>query len=165
MGAAALVPILFVLAIHFHHNHHRGDFAFSDYLSRSGLAVPLVILLFGAVWMFPLIVALVAGDIIASEDQNGTLKTILTRSLERWQVFAGKALAAATYAVAALLLDVTVAVARRFDPVRLQLAGEPVRHDRLSAEGARARLRELPHLPDPDRGDRLHRLDALGRDA
>lgn len=110
LGAAALVPILFVLAIHFHHNHHRGDFAFSDYLSRSGLAVPLVILLFGAVWMFPLIVALVAGDIIASEDQNGTLKTILTRSLERWQVFAGKALAAATYAVAALLLDVTVAV-------------------------------------------------------
>jgi len=110
LGAAAIVPILFVLAIHFHHNRHRGDFAFSDYLSRSGLAVPLVILLFGAVWMFPLIVALVAGDIIASEDHNGTLKTILTRSLERWQVFAGKALAAATYAVAALALCVTVAV-------------------------------------------------------
>ena len=110
LGAAAIVPILFVVAIHFRHNRHGGDFAFSSYLTKSGLAVPLVILLFGAVWMFPLITALVAGDIFASEDHNGTLKTILTRSLERWQVFAGKALAAVTYAVAAILLNGTVAV-------------------------------------------------------
>jgi ABC-2 type transport system permease protein len=109
LGAAALVPILFVLATHF---RHRGpqDVPFGSYITRSGLAIPLVILLFGAVWMFPLIVALVAGDIFASEDHNGTLKTILTRSLERAQIFGGKALAAATYAVAALLLNVTVAV-------------------------------------------------------
>ena len=110
LGAAAIVPILFVLAIHFRHNRHGGDFAFSSYLSKSGLAVPLVILLFGAIWMFPLITALVAGDIFASEDHNGTLKTILTRSLERRQIFAGKALAATTYAVIAILLNGTVAV-------------------------------------------------------
>src|SRR5436305_7480470 len=110
LGAAALVPILFVLAIHFRHDRRGGDFAFSSYLTRSGLAVPLVILLFGAVWMFPLITALVAGDIIASEDHNGTLKTIFTRSLERGQIFAGKTLAAATYAVAAILLNVSMAV-------------------------------------------------------
>src|SRR5437016_9215936 len=60
--------------------------------------------------MFPLITALVAGDIIASEDHNDTLKTVLTRSLERWQIFAGKALTAATYAVAAILINGTVAV-------------------------------------------------------
>jgi len=110
LGAAIVVPILFVLAIHFRHRQHGGDFAFSSYLDRSGLAVPLVILLFGAVWMFPLITALVAGDIFASEDHNGTLKTIFTRSLERWQIFAGKALAATTYAVTAILLCGTVAV-------------------------------------------------------
>ena len=111
LGAAIIVPVLFVLAIHLrHHHNHGGDFAFSDYLDRSGLAVPLVILLFGAVWMFPLITALVAGDIFASEDHNGTLKTILTRSLERWQLFAGKTLAAATYAVVAILLCGTVGV-------------------------------------------------------
>ena len=110
LGASIVVPILFVLAIHFRHRQHGGDFAFSSYLDRSGLAVPLVILLFGAVWLFPLITALVAGDIVASEDHNGTLKTILTRSLERWQIFAGKALAAATYAVVAILLSGTVAV-------------------------------------------------------
>jgi ABC-2 type transport system permease protein len=111
LGAAVLVPLLFVVAIAVQPMHHRhNDFAFSDYLTRSGLAMPLVILLFGAVWMFPLIVALVAGDIFASEDQNGTLKTVLTRSLERHQIFAGKTLVAMTYAVVAILLDGTVAV-------------------------------------------------------
>ena len=105
-----MVPILFVLAIHFRPDRRGGDFAFSSYLTRSGLAVPLVILLFGAVWMFPLITALVAGDIVASEDHNGTLKTIFTRSLERGQIFAGKALAAATYAIVAIFLSGTVAV-------------------------------------------------------
>jgi ABC-2 type transport system permease protein len=110
LGAAAIVPIIFVVAIHFRHDRNGGDFAFSSYLNRSGLAVPLVILLFGAVWMFPLITALVAGDIVASEDHNGTLKTIFTRSLERGQIFTGKVLAAATYAVAAIFLNGTVAV-------------------------------------------------------
>jgi ABC-2 type transport system permease protein len=109
LGAAVIVPILFVIATHF---RHRGpeDVPFGSYISRSGLAIPLVILLFGAIWMFPLITALVAGDIFASEDHNGTLKTILTRSLERWQIFAGKALTAATYGIAAILLSGTVAV-------------------------------------------------------
>jgi ABC-2 type transport system permease protein len=111
LGAAALVPILFVIAIHFrHHRDNGGDFAFASYLTKSGLVVPLVMLLFGAVWMFPLITALVAGDIFASEDHNGTLKTVLTRSLERWQIFAGKSLAALTYAVVAIFLSGTVAV-------------------------------------------------------
>lgn len=106
LGAAALVPILFVVAIHF--RHHRsgggGDFAFASYLTKSGLVVPLVMLLFGAVWLFPLITALVSGDIFASEDHNGTLKTILTRSVDRHQVWLAKALAALTYALLALLL-------------------------------------------------------------
>jgi ABC-2 type transport system permease protein len=111
LGAAAIVPILFVVAIHFrHHRGGGGDFAFSSYLTRSGLVVPLVILLFGAVWLFPLITALVGGDIFASEDHNGTLKTVLTRSLERWEIFVGKGLTAATYAVVAIFLAGTVGV-------------------------------------------------------
>jgi len=47
--AAIVVPIIFVSAVHFHHHDHGGDFAFASYLDRSGLAAPLVILLFGAV--------------------------------------------------------------------------------------------------------------------
>jgi ABC-2 type transport system permease protein len=109
LGLAVIVPVIFALAVHFRHAQH-GDFAFAQFLDRSGLALPLVILLFGAVWMFPLITALVAGDMFASEDHNGTLKTVLTRSLERWQIFAGKVLATATYAIVAILLDGTVAV-------------------------------------------------------
>jgi ABC-2 type transport system permease protein len=111
LGAAVLVPILFVVAIHFRHHPGRDQgFAFADYLTRSGLVVPLVMLLFGAVWLFPLITALVAGDIFASEDHNGTLKTVLTRSLERWEIFAGKVLTAATYATVAIFLSGTVGV-------------------------------------------------------
>jgi ABC-2 type transport system permease protein len=109
LGAAAIVPIIFVVAVHIH-GHDHGDFVFASYLDRSGLAVPLVILLFGAVWMFPLITALVAGDIIASEDHNGTLKTVFTRSLERWEIFGGKMLAALTYGIVAILVDGTIAI-------------------------------------------------------
>ncbi len=111
LGAAIIVPILFVVAVHFrHHRDNGGDFAFASYLTKSGLVFPLVILLFGAVWLFPLITALVAGDIFASEDHNGTLKTVLTRSLERWQIFVGKGLTALTYAIVAIALAGTVAV-------------------------------------------------------
>jgi ABC-2 type transport system permease protein len=131
LGASIIVPILFVVAIHLQHRSQRGgDFAFSSYLDRSGLAVPLVLLLFGAVWMFPLITALVAGDIFASEDHNGTLKTILTRSVDRGHVFAGKTLAAATYAALALTLTGVVAVVAGtlqsgFNPLT-DLSGQPV---------------------------------------
>ena len=109
LGAAIAVPIIFVVATSL-----RGggpdEVAFGRYIHDSGLAIPLVLLLFGSIWLYPLITALVAGDIFASEDHNGTLKTILTRSLERQQIFAGKALAASTYAVVAILLSGVVAV-------------------------------------------------------
>ena len=75
-------------------------------MRESGLAIPLVGLFFGAFWFFPLITALVAGDIVAAEDSNGTLKTILTRSVDRWQIFVAKVLAALTYAFGALALFV-----------------------------------------------------------
>jgi ABC-2 type transport system permease protein len=111
LGMAILVPVLYVIAIALRRrSEHGGDFAFSDYVDKSGLAVPLVGLLFGAIWLFPLIAALVAGDIFASEDHNGTLKTIFTRSLERWQLFCGKALVATAYAILAILVFGTVAV-------------------------------------------------------
>jgi len=109
LGAAIAVPIIFVAA-----TSVRGggptDVPFGRYIHTSGLAIPLVLLLFGSIWLFPLITALVAGDIIASEDHNGTLKTVLTRSLERGQIFAGKTLAAASYAIVAILLSGVVAI-------------------------------------------------------
>jgi ABC-2 type transport system permease protein len=109
LGAAVVVPLIFVIATSLQKGGPE-DVAFGRYIHDSGLAIPLVLLLFGAIWMYPLITALVAGDIFASEDHNDTLKTILTRSLERQQIFAGKALAAATYALSAILLSGVVAI-------------------------------------------------------
>jgi ABC-2 type transport system permease protein len=130
LGAAALVPIIFVVAVSLQNGRGPEDVAFGRYIHDSGLAIPLVLLLFGAVWMFPLITALVAGDIFASEDHNGTLKTVLTRSLERGQLFRGKALAAATYGIAAIALNGAVAliagiIASGFNPLT-SLSGTPV---------------------------------------
>jgi ABC-2 type transport system permease protein len=104
------MPLIFVTVIAIR-NQGPEDVPFGRYVLESGLAVPLVLLTFGAFWLFPLVTALVAGDIFASEDHNGTLKTILTRSLDRGQIFAGKALVAATYATVGLLVMALVALA------------------------------------------------------
>jgi ABC-2 type transport system permease protein len=109
LGAAVVIPLIFVAAVAIRSGGPE-DVAFGRYIHDTGLAIPLVLLLFGSVWMFPLITALVAGDIVAAEDHNGTLKTILTRSLERGQIFAGKTLATATYAGLAIFLSGAVAV-------------------------------------------------------
>jgi ABC-2 type transport system permease protein len=109
LGAAVIVPILFAVAVSLQ-NGHPDEVAFGRYVHQTGLAIPLLILLFGSIWMFPLITALVAGDIVAAEDHNGTLKTILTRSLDRGRIFAGKVLAAVTYAAVAIFLAGSVGV-------------------------------------------------------
>ena len=121
LGIAVLMPLIFVAALSLHAGQPT-DIAFGRYVRDSGLAIPLVMLIFGSIWLFPLVTALVAGDIFAAEDHNGTLKTILTRSVDRGQIFAGKALATATYTVLALTLMGTVAIvagglASGFDPL------------------------------------------------
>jgi ABC-2 type transport system permease protein len=107
LGAAALVPLIFVIAL-LSSSGGPDEIPFGRYVKETGLAVPLVGLLFSSVWLFPLITSLVAGDIVASEDNHGTLKTILTRSTERWQIFVAKLLAALSYVFAALVVFITV---------------------------------------------------------
>jgi ABC-2 type transport system permease protein len=110
LGMAALVPLIFITALLLNGGNGGGDgeIPFERYVRETGLAIPLVGLFFGSIWLFPLITALVAGDIVATEDNHGTLKTILTRSVDRWQVFVAKTLAALTYAFTALVLYVLV---------------------------------------------------------
>jgi ABC-2 type transport system permease protein len=102
LGAAMLVPIIFVVALALQ-TGQPDDVPFGRYVRQSGLAIPPVILIFGSYWLFPLITALVSGDIVAAEDHNGTLKTILTRSVGRARIFTAKVLAALTYAAVALV--------------------------------------------------------------
>jgi ABC-2 type transport system permease protein len=88
LGAAMLVPVIFVVVLQLQ-SGGPNDVPLGRYIRDSGIVTPLVVLLFMSIWGFPLITALVAGDIVASETNNGTLKTILTRSRERGQVFVG----------------------------------------------------------------------------
>jgi len=130
LGAAAVVPVIFVGALLADSSGNPEEVPFGSLVRETGLAIPLVCLSFGSIWLIPLITSLVAGDIVATEDQNGTLKTILTRSVERWQVLAAKVLAALLYATASLALFVGTALmlgglAFGFDPVTL-LSGTTV---------------------------------------
>jgi ABC-2 type transport system permease protein len=81
-----------------------GDTPFGQWVHVSGFALPMVILGFGGQWLLPVLTAIVAGDIFSSEDHFGTWKTIATRSRSRGDLFAGKFLAALTFAVTGMVL-------------------------------------------------------------
>jgi ABC-2 type transport system permease protein len=110
LGAAMLVPVIFVVVLQIQ-SGGPNDVPLGRYIRDSGIVTPFVVLLFMSIWGFPLITALVAGDIVAAEHHNGTLKTILTRSRDRGQVFAAKALASLTYTLAIVLAMALVGVA------------------------------------------------------
>jgi ABC-2 type transport system permease protein len=106
---AALVPIAFVVALAVQAGG-PSDVPLGRTIRETGLVTPFVVLFFMSIWGMPLVTALVAGDIVASESHNGTLKTILTRSRNRGQIFAGKLAAAVTYTLIALLVMTVVGV-------------------------------------------------------
>ncbi len=150
LGCALLVPLIFITALLADDEGPEG-IPFADLVRETGLAIPLVGMYFAAFWFFPLITALVAGDIVATEDGNGTLKTILTRSVERWQIFAAKVLAAFTYAFVALVVYVGVGLVIGgmiwgFDPL-ISLSGSQIPVDRsLSLIGGTVLVYFLPTM-------------------
>jgi ABC-2 type transport system permease protein len=102
-AACFLAPFAFVAVLHAQ-DAVPADTLLGRWVHLTGFAVPLVILTFSAQWGLPLLTSLVAGDMFAAEDHYGTWKMVLTRSRGRGAVFAGKALAAATYTVVMVLL-------------------------------------------------------------
>jgi ABC-2 type transport system permease protein len=113
IAAAALVPVIFLASIQIskvtiHPPDGPYDTPLGLNLRRSGLALDLVVFKLIGVIGPALIVATVAGDIVAGEDMAGTLKTVLVRSLRRGDILAGKALALMTYLVAALVVYAVV---------------------------------------------------------
>jgi ABC-2 type transport system permease protein len=104
LGAAVLYALAFVLALSL--KKHAGippDIPLARQLTHSGVVLPLALLAFATFFGAPVISALVAGDIVAAEDANNTLKMILTRSTGRGPIYAAKALAAATYGIALIV--------------------------------------------------------------
>jgi len=109
LSVAVLVPLIFTFVLIIKPGGPN-DIPLGRYIRETGLALPFVVLFFMSIWAFPLITALVAGDIVAAETHNGTLKTILTRSRNRGEIYAAKVLAAFTYTAIVILAMGTVAV-------------------------------------------------------
>ena len=100
---ALLGPIPIALVIHAQGRPPK-DTLFGRYATTNGFALALLVLGFAAQWVLPLLTAIVAGDVFASEDQHGTWKTVLTRSASRGQLFAAKSVTAIGFAVLTLLV-------------------------------------------------------------
>lgn len=80
------------------------DSPYGRYLKTTGFAAPLMTLGFLALWGFPLLTAFVSGDLFSSEDQQGTIKTIVTRSVSRRAIFWGKVAVSFTWSTGVLIL-------------------------------------------------------------
>lgn len=103
LTGALVAPVPVALAIHAQGNPPK-DTLFGRYATTNGFALALLVLGYAAQWVLPLLTAIVAGDIFASEDHHGTWKTILTRSVSRSSLFAAKAVVALGFAVVVLVV-------------------------------------------------------------
>jgi len=103
---ALLGPIPIVLVIHGQSRPPK-DTLFGRFATDNGFALALLVLGFASQWVLPLLTAIVAGDVFASEDSHGTWKTVLTRSTSRATLFWAKTLTAAGFG--ALVLAVLAA--------------------------------------------------------
>ncbi len=111
---AIVAPIPIALVIHGQSRPPK-DTLFGRFATDNGYALALLILGFASQWVLPLLTAIVAGDVFASEDQHGTWKTVLTRSTSRAQLFWAKVLIAAGFSVLVLVsLTVSTIVSSLF---------------------------------------------------
>lgn len=100
---AAVAPWLVVVVVHGQSRPPK-DTLFGRFAVDNGFAMCLLVLGFAAQWVLPLLTAVVAGDLFAGEDQHGTWKTVLTRSVGRGPVFVAKTLVGVGFATLVLLV-------------------------------------------------------------
>jgi ABC-2 type transport system permease protein len=103
LAGAVIAPVAVVLVVHSQPRPPK-DTLFGRFATENGFAMALLVLGFASQWVLPLLTAIVAGDIFASEDQHGTWKTVLTRSVSRSKLFWAKTLVATGFMVVALVL-------------------------------------------------------------
>ncbi|MDF9814229.1 ABC transporter permease [Streptomyces sp. SPB162] len=107
--ACVLAPIAIVLIFNGQQTT-PSDTIYGRQIHTSGYAMPLFLLAFASQWIFPVLASLVAGDIFANEDQHGTWKTILTRSVSRSQIFWAKTVTAILFTVAVVIVLATTTI-------------------------------------------------------
>jgi ABC-2 type transport system permease protein len=100
---AVLAPVAIVIVVHSQARPPK-DTLFGRFATENGFAMALLVLGFASQWVLPLLTAIVAGDIFASEDHHGTWKTVLTRSISRSKLFWAKTVVATAFALVALVL-------------------------------------------------------------
>jgi ABC-2 type transport system permease protein len=100
---SVLVPIAVVVIVHSQPRPPK-DTLFGRFATENGFAMALLVMGFASQWVLPLLTSIVAGDIFASEDQHGTWKTVLTRSISRSKLFWAKAVVTTVFALLALVL-------------------------------------------------------------
>jgi ABC-2 type transport system permease protein len=79
--------------------------------NSSGLTLPLISLSAMLLFLFPLAVAIFAGEPVAGEASWGSLRYLLARPVARWRVLTAKAVIAAAYSLVAVILAVVVSLA------------------------------------------------------
>jgi ABC-2 type transport system permease protein len=126
-ATAAIGPIVYLL-LELTQGPPHGPL--TNNLGHTGVGFALVVVKLIAVFGPAVIAALVAGDIVASERAEGTLKTVLTRSLTRTELSRGKLLALFTYLVMAMATFFVVStlagvIAWGFHPL-LNLSGQRI---------------------------------------
>ena len=107
---AVVLPIAVVVVVQGQSRPPK-DTLFGRFATDNGFALALLVLGFASQWVLPLLTAVVAGDIFASEDQHGTWKTVLTRSTSRGRLFWAKTLTASGFAAIVLLVLAAATIA------------------------------------------------------
>jgi ABC-2 type transport system permease protein len=103
LGLVVVVPFVLALGLNAQ-STTPSDTLFGRFVHDSGYAIPLVVLGFSGQWVLPLLISVVAGDLLAGEDQLGTWPLLTTRGTSRRALLAGKALAALSWTVAVVAL-------------------------------------------------------------
>ncbi len=105
LGALAAVPILIAVAVRVTHSSSgAAGPAFLDRIENNGLFVVFVALTVCVPLFLPLTVGVVAGDTIAGEASNGTLRYLLIAPAGRIRLLAVKYVGAAVFSLAATLI-------------------------------------------------------------
>ena len=106
LGALTAMPIVLTVVIGITRPsiaERLGNYG-SVVTDRSGFGLPLIALSAMMLFLLPLSVAVFAGESVAGEAAWGSLRYLIARPIARWKVLTSKAIVAAAYSVAAVVV-------------------------------------------------------------